>query len=75
MTNYQEVKQINKRCQLRMTLQKDGRYYCEYINKNDPMLSGIGQFGKTPFEAEINLQAVLNVLNRERYKLSFKLAK
>ena len=45
-----------------------GRFYCEYINPKDKMLSGLGQFGKTPFEAEINLLALLNAVNKERFK-------
>lgn len=47
------------------TQQPDGRYYAEYHRKGDLPLTGIGQFGKTAFEAEINLQALINAVRRQ----------
>ena len=35
---------------LKIEQQKDGRWFCEYVNKTDISLSGIGQFGKNRSE-------------------------
>ena len=61
------TKQI-KEPRLRITRQKDDRYFCEYLNHDDLMLNGIGQFGSTAFEAKINLEALLQKLKREQNK-------
>ena len=56
---------------IRNTQQKDGRWFAEYINPKDTFLSGIGQFGKTEFEAKLNLNALLIVINEQRFKVIF----
>jgi hypothetical protein len=53
---------------IKITQTKDGRYFAQYINPNDLMVNGIGQFGNTPFEAEVNLQALLNNVRKEQNK-------
>lgn len=47
---------------------KDGRYFAQYINPSDLMVNGIGQYGDSAFEAEINLQALLNNVRKEQLK-------
>lgn len=62
---------------------KDGRFAAQYLNENkgegfkgfkyrDP-LHGIEQYGKTAFEAKINLQALMNALRREQVKTNVTL--
>jgi hypothetical protein len=53
---------------IRITEMKDGRYFAEYINSVDLFVNGIGQFGATALEAEINLQALLNTVRKEQNK-------
>lgn len=51
-----------------ITKTKDGRYFAQYIKPNDIMVSGIGQFGNSPEEAEINLRSLLINVRREQNK-------
>lgn len=53
---------------IRITEMKDGNFFAEYINPVDLFVNGIGQFGATAFEAEINLQTLLNVVRKEQNK-------
>ena len=40
---------------IEITKIEDGRYFAEYINPKNIFVNGVGQFGETEFEAEINL--------------------
>jgi hypothetical protein len=51
-----------------MRKMKDGRFSAQYLNKTDMLLHGIEQYGKTAFEAEINLQALINTIRKEQGK-------
>ena len=44
----------------------DGRFSAEYLNPQDLFLNGISQFGESAFEARINLQALINTVQRLR---------
>lgn len=48
----------------------DGRYYAEYHNPQHLYVNGIGQYGRTPFEAKINLQALLNVIRCKELEIN-----
>jgi hypothetical protein len=50
---------------IKVTEQEDGRFYAEYINPADIVLNTIGQYGKTGFEARINLLALLISVKRK----------
>ena len=54
--------------EIKISQQKDGTWYAEYRNPKDFSVNGIGQFGKTPLEAEINLGAVLSAVRKEQLK-------
>jgi hypothetical protein len=54
--------------EIKITQTKDGRYFAQYINPKDIMVNGIGQFGMTAFESEINLQALLNTVRCKQNK-------
>jgi len=47
---------------------EDGRFYAEYINPKDKLINRIGQYGNTAFEAEANLQALLNAVKKQMLK-------
>lgn len=47
----------------------DGRFEAQYFNKVDPFINGICQYGMTGFEAQINLQALLNAIKREQLRI------
>lgn len=55
---------------IKITQDKHGRYFAQYINPNDIHLNGIGQFGKDAIDAHINLQALINNVRVEIYKKS-----
>ena len=59
-----------KNTKLKIEQQKDGRWFAQYINPNDILLNGIGQFGTTSFEAEINLRALMVAVAKERLRTS-----
>lgn len=44
---------------------RDGRFVAQFWCEGHPFNS-ISQFGKTEFEAKINLQALLNVIRRKQ---------
>lgn len=54
-----------KKEELKITQQKDGRWYAEYHSPKHLGISGIGQFGKSPFEAQVNLQALLMAIRKK----------
>ena len=54
--------------EIRITKTKDGRFFAQYINPRDFPLGGIGQFGKTEFEAKINLEALLKSVREQMLK-------
>lgn len=58
----------NMKPNMRISETKDGRFFAEYINPIDLCVNGIGQFGNTAFEAEINLQALLNTVRKQQNK-------
>jgi hypothetical protein len=59
---------MKQEAKIKIEQQKDGRWFAEYINPKDILLNGIGQFGKTSFEAEINLQALINATRKAMLK-------
>ena len=63
-----KLKRYKKDVNIEITKLTDGRYFAQYLNQADRLKNGIGQFGKTAFEAEINLQAFLNKLDKETLK-------
>ena len=62
-----------KRMKIKLTQTKDGRWFAEYINPADLMVNGIGQFGFNPFEAEVNLLALLYRVREEQNKTVVKI--
>lgn len=54
---------------IKITQLKDGRWYAEYYNPKHIGVSGIGQFGKSPFEAEVNLQALLVAIRKKELEV------
>lgn len=49
---------------------EDGRFSAQYINEADKLLHGIEQYGKSPIEAEINLQTLINAVRKEQLKMT-----
>ena len=45
-----------------------GKFRAEYLDKKDIHLHGICQYGKTAFEAELNLRALLVTVKKERLR-------
>lgn len=69
------IRQRNsKTMEIKITQQKDGRYFAQYLNPNEIVINGIGQFGETAFEAEVNLIAVLRSVRREMNKTTVLIA-
>ena len=54
--------------EIRITQQNGGVYYAEYINPKDKLINTIGQYGKTAFEAEMNLQVLLSAIKKQIFK-------
>jgi len=50
---------------IEITQQKDGRYFAQYFNPNEIMLNGIGQFGETAYEAQINLLSLIKNIKKK----------
>ena len=49
---------------VKITEDKHGRFFAQYVNPSDLAVNGIGQFGNTAFEAKINLFALIRTVRR-----------
>ena len=57
---------------IKIEQQKDGRWFAQYFCF-DKTLDGIGQFGKTPLEAQVNLQALINAVKKRQLRTMISL--